>query len=67
VEFRSFGSQFRSLKGWSVDLDWSETAHLLSNSARTPYDFLGNGVYRVAGAIVDNVWAFYRVLRFRVS
>jgi MtrB/PioB family decaheme-associated outer membrane protein len=55
VEFGSFGGQFGSLKGWSVDLDWSETPHLLSNSARTPYDFLGDGVYRVAGGIVDSV------------
>src|SRR3989338_2978260 len=34
---------------WSVDFDWDETPHLLSNSATTPYDYLGRGNYRVAG------------------
>jgi hypothetical protein len=43
---------------WSVDFDWNETPHLLSNSARTPYDYLGNGRYRVAGGIVDDIQIF---------
>jgi hypothetical protein len=43
---------------WSVDFDWDETPHLLSNSATTPYDYLGRGVYRVAGGIVDDIQIF---------
>jgi len=43
---------------WSVDFDWDETPHLLSNSATTPYDYLGRGNYRVAGGIVDDIQIF---------
>lgn len=57
--FAEFG-QFRdrddaSFTGWRANIDWRETPHLLSNSARTPYDFLGDGTYRVARGIVDAI------------
>lgn len=40
---------------WRLDLDWSETPHLISNQAKTPYDYLGNGRYRVSEGIVDAI------------
>ena len=43
---------------WSLDFDYNSTPHLLSNSARTPYDYLGGGRYRVAGGIVDDIQIF---------
>jgi MtrB/PioB family decaheme-associated outer membrane protein len=36
---------------WSVDVDWRETPHLLSNQAMTPYDYRGNGLFEVASNI----------------
>ena len=43
---------------WRLDFDYNSTPHLLSNSARTPYDYLGGGRYRVAGGIVDDIQIF---------
>ncbi|MGQ0835961.1 MAG: hypothetical protein ACT4O5_13765 [Gammaproteobacteria bacterium] len=34
-------------------MNWSETPHLLSDSARTPYDYLGGGRYQVARSIIE--------------
>ncbi|MBE9537112.1 MAG: MtrB/PioB family decaheme-associated outer membrane protein [Proteobacteria bacterium] len=45
-----------SLPGkWSIDIDWSEIPHLISNQAKTPYDYIGNGTYRVSEGIVDAI------------
>lgn len=40
---------------WQLEIDWSEIPHLISNQAKTPYDYLGNGRYRVSGGIVDDI------------
>lgn len=40
---------------YSLDFSLNETPHLLSNRARTPYDYLGGGTYRVTDGIVNAV------------
>ncbi len=40
-----------SYGGWSVDVDWNRTPHLLSNKAMTPYDYKGNGLFEVASNV----------------
>ena len=58
VKYGAFNNGSDSVKGWSIDFDWNETPHLLSNSAKTPYDYLGNGNYQVASGIVDDIQIF---------
>jgi MtrB/PioB family decaheme-associated outer membrane protein len=56
LEFGSFGApESDSFRGWSVDVSWNEIPHLLSNSARTPYEYLGGGRYQVAEDIVNAI------------
>ncbi|MBI5286219.1 MAG: MtrB/PioB family outer membrane beta-barrel protein [Deltaproteobacteria bacterium] len=39
---------------WGLEIEWDETPHLLSNKAKTPYNYQGNGLYTVpATAGVD--------------
>jgi MtrB/PioB family decaheme-associated outer membrane protein len=40
---------------FSLDFSLNETPHLLSNNAKTPYDYLGGGTYRVADGIVNSI------------
>lgn len=40
---------------FTLDFSLVETPHLLSNNAKTPYDYLGGGTYRVADGIVDAI------------
>jgi MtrB/PioB family decaheme-associated outer membrane protein len=40
---------------FSLDFSLKETPHLLSNNAKTPYDYLGGGTYRVADGIVNSI------------
>jgi MtrB/PioB family decaheme-associated outer membrane protein len=52
-----FGS-FRAgadARGWMVDIGYKRTPNLLSNRAMTPYDYLGNGRYRVDRSIIDAI------------
>jgi MtrB/PioB family decaheme-associated outer membrane protein len=42
-------------RGWTVDARFSKTPNLLSNDARTPYQYLGGGRYQVARNIVDAI------------
>jgi MtrB/PioB family decaheme-associated outer membrane protein len=56
LEFGSFGpTEQRGTRGWSVDVNWNRTPHLLSNSAQSPYVYLGNGRYQVARSVVDAI------------
>lgn len=56
LEFGSYGAQESDTPlGWSIDASWKETPHLLSNSARTPYEFLGGGRYQVADGIINAI------------
>ena len=34
---------------WGVEFEWDETPHNLSEKAKTPYDYQGNGLYTVQG------------------
>jgi MtrB/PioB family decaheme-associated outer membrane protein len=44
---QSFWLRSGKYGGWSLDLDWNQTPHLLSNKAKTPYDYRGNGLFEV--------------------
>lgn len=44
-----------STGGWSLDVSWNETPHLLSNKARTPYIMTGPGSWRVPTQIVNDI------------
>lgn len=32
---------------WGIEVEWDETPHLLSNKAKTPYNYQGSGLYTV--------------------
>ncbi|MEX0941441.1 MAG: MtrB/PioB family decaheme-associated outer membrane protein [Pseudomonadales bacterium] len=56
LEFGSYNvGESSAFQGWRIDLAWTEIPHLLSNSAKTPYIFLGNGAFQVPGGIVDAI------------
>lgn len=56
LEFGSFGGPDRErTRGWTIDAKFNRTPHLLSNSARTPYQYLGNGRYQVDRSIIDRI------------
>jgi MtrB/PioB family decaheme-associated outer membrane protein len=46
---QSVGLRTGRLGRWSLDFDWNETPHLLSNKAQTPFIDRGNGLFVLPG------------------
>lgn len=47
--------EFGKAGTYTVGFSLNQIPHRLSNNARTPYDYLGGGTYRVADGIVDAI------------